>query len=211
MKSMQRILIITLVAFMSAGVNAQVSESGIKGGLNLSNMSTDGSSDDNLRAGFHVGVFNKVEFTDQFAVQPELLYSTKGLVMNYDDEAFADGESKFNINYLDLPVKLVFNLSEDFSFEVGPYVSYLLSSNIETDAEVLDYFEINDNDQIDRDNFNLWSYGLTGGLGFELNQMVFGFNYQMGLAPVAKDDTDAETMLGDAKNNVIQLYAGIKF
>lgn len=211
MKSLQKIIALAFVSVLiSSAAFAQTSESGIKGGLNLSNMSTDGSSDDNLRPGIHVGVFNKIGFTEQFAVQPELLYSTKGLKMNYDDEAFADGESRFNINYIDLPVKFVFNLSEDFSFEFGPYVSYLLSSNIETDAEVLDYFDIDETDEIDRDNFNVWGYGLTGGLGFEMNPFIFGFNYQMGLSPVAKDDTDAEAMLGDAKNNVIQLYVGIK-
>ena len=105
-------------------LKAQESHAGIKGGINLSSLTTDGNSDKNLKIGFHAGVYDKIPVGESFAIQPELLYSVKGIKLNYDDNTFADGETRFNLNYIDLPVKFVFNLSDDFEFQFGPYVSY---------------------------------------------------------------------------------------
>lgn len=205
---------IALIALFALGLGstgfAQESVTGIKGGLNLSSLSTDGNDDKNLKMGFHAGVFSKIPFSESFAIQPELLYSGKGIKLNYDESGVAEGDTKFNLNYIDLPVKLVFNLSEDFEFQFGPYVSYLVNANVDTDAEFFGG-DINSVDELDRDHFNSLDYGLTAGLGFDLDPMIFGLNYNLGLNQVAKDDDVSYDLLGDAKNTVIQVYVGLKF
>lgn len=208
---MKTIALIALLAlgFGSTGF-AQESVTGIKGGLNLSSLSTDGNNDKNLKVGFHAGVFSKIALSESFAIQPELLYSGKGIKINYDESGVAEGDSKFNLNYIDLPVKLVFNLSEDFEFQFGPYVSYLVNANVDTDANFFGG-NINSEDELDRDHFNTVDYGLSAGLGFDLDPMIFGINYNLGLKQVAKDDDIAYDLLGDAKNTVIQVYVGLKF
>ena len=212
MRNLSKILFLSLIlSSFSLYTFGQNSQFGFKGGLNLSNMTVEGNDDSNLKAGFHAGIFNKIGITESFAIQPEVLYSSKGFKLNYDDNAIADGETKFNLNYIDVPVKLVFNLSRDFEFQLGPYFSYLAGANVETDAQVLDYFNIDSTDELDRENFNAFEVGLTGGLGFTIDPLVFGFNYNLGLTQVAKDDEPTEAMLGDAKNTVIQVYAGILF
>ncbi len=209
---MKKIILITILCLgVSSIIYSQNSRTGIKGGINFSSLSTDGNNDKNLKMGLNAGVFTKIPFNDVFAIQPELLYSNKGIKLNYDESAIADGDSKFNLNYIDLPVKLVFNLSEDFEFQVGPYVSYLLNANIDTNADVLNFFQVNSADEIDRDRFNSFDYGLTAGLGFDLDPLIFGVNYNLGLNQVAKNDDIAYDFLGDAKNMVIQLYVGVKF
>lgn len=206
---------LVLIAVLSLGVSSMIysqnSGAGIKGGLNLSSLSTDGNDDKNLKMGLHAGIFTKIPLSESFAIQPELLYSSKGIKLNYDESTMADGETKFNLNYIDLPVKLVFNLSEDFEFQFGPYVSYLVNANVDTDAEVLDYFQIDSEDEIDRERFKSLDYGLSAGLGFDTDPLIFGLNYNLGLAQVAKDDDLAYDFLGDAKNMVIQVYVGVKF
>ncbi|MEL7585732.1 MAG: porin family protein [Prolixibacteraceae bacterium] len=198
--------------FAASGVMAQESYSGIKGGVNLSNLtSSEGDYDDNMKVGFHVGVFNKIAVSDVFAVQPELLYSAKGLKLDYDDSAMAEGESKFNLNYIDLPVKLVLNVSDYFDLQFGPYVSYLISANIDNDAELLGGIDVDGEEELDRDNFNTLDYGLTAGIGFDLHPLVIGLNYNLGLNPVAKDDEPSEQILGDAKNTNIMVSVGLKF
>jgi len=192
-------------------LKAQKSHTGIKAGLNLSSLTTDGNNDKNLKMGLVAGIYNKMTLGNSFAIQPELLFSSNGIKYNYDDNAIADGNTKFNLNYIQLPVKLVFNLSPDFEFQFGPYVGYLVNANVDTDAQVLDYFNINSQDEIDRDKFNNFDVGLSGGLGFDLAPLIFGFNYNIGLNPVAKKDEISRDMLGDAKNAVIQVYAGIHF
>lgn len=200
---------IILCLIVSSGVWAQESHSGIKGGLNLSSMTTDGNNDKNLKAGFHVGVFDKIPVSESFSVQPELLYSVKGMKINYD--GLAKGDTKFNLNYIDLPVKLVFNLADDFDFHFGPYVGYLVNAKMKTDAEVLDFYDINSEDDINRKNFHALDYGLVGGLGFDLKPLIIGFDYNLGLATVAKDDEKSYDLVGDAKNTVIQVYVEMKF
>ncbi len=190
---------------------AQESSVGIKGGFNLSSLTTDGNDDSNLNLGINVGVFNKIALTKSVAIQPELLYSMKGTRINYDESSFAEGDSKFNLHYIDLPVKLVFNLSEDFEFQVGPYVGYLIGANTETDATVMDAFNIDSENELDRENFNTIDYGITAGLGFDLNPLIIGANYSLGLNQVAKKDKAPEEILDNAKNSVIQVYVGIKF
>ncbi len=190
---------------------AQESSVGIKGGFNLSSLTTDGNDDSNLNLGINVGVFNKIALTKSVAIQPELLYSMKGTRINYDESSFAEGDSKFNLHYIDLPVKLVFNLSEDFEFQVGPYVGYLIGANTETDATVMDAFNIDSENELDRENFNTIDYGVTAGLGFDLDPLIIGANYSLGLNQVAKKDKAPEEILDNAKNSVIQVYVGIKF
>ena len=174
-------------------------------------MTVEGNNDSNLKYGFHVGLFDKMMVNESFAVQPELLYTSKGFKNNFDQSLIADGQADFNLNYIEVPVKLVYNLSEDFEFQFGPYFSYLVNANVDTDAEVLDFFDINTNDDINRDYFNAFDVGLTAGLGFTLDPLVLGFNYNLGLTSVAKDDKPTQLMLGDARNTVIQIYAGIIF
>ncbi|WP_321287993.1 porin family protein [uncultured Sunxiuqinia sp.] len=197
-----------LVSTVAVG---QESTAGFKGGVNLSSLTTDGNNDNNLKVGFHAGVYNKIPLGRSFSLQPELLYSGKGMKLNYDGSAFADGDSKFNLNYIELPVKLVFNLAEDFEFQFGPYVAYLVNANVDTDADVLDFWEIDSEDEIDRDRFKSLDYGVSLGLGFDLNALILGFNYNLGLTQVAKDDDLSYDVLGDAKNSVIQVYAGLRF
>ncbi len=205
-----KIFSMTLLAlFLISAIQAQESSVGIKGGLNLSTMSTDGNNDENLKAGFHVGVFNKIALSESFAIQPEVMYSSKGLKINYEDAAFVEGETKFTLHYIDVPVKLVFNLSRDFEFQFGPYVGYLMQAKITNDGSLAG-IPIESDDEIDRDNFKSLDYGLTAGLGFDLDPLIIGVNYNLGLSKVADGDV-AKMLLDDAKNNVIMLSAGLKF
>lgn len=210
---MKRLVLISSIVLLvfSGKAFAQESQIGIKGGLNLSTLNIDNKNDKNLKAGFHAGVFTKIPLTESFAIQPELLYSMKGVKYSFEDNILADGRANFNLNYLELPVKLVFNLSEDFEIQFGPYVSYLINANVDTDADVLGFWKIDNNKELDRKNYNALDYGLSLGLGFDFDPLIIGFNYNLGLNPVAKEDKMSRKILGDAKNSVIQVYAGIKF
>ena len=212
MKNYKSKILLLLATFLIAGsAFGQSSRIGAKAGLNMSNMTVEGNNDQNLKFGLNAGLFGKFMLNETFALQPELLYSSKGFKNNFDESLIADGEAKFNLNYIDIPVKLVYYLAEDFSFQFGPYVGYLLGANVDTDAEVLDFFNVDSADELKRDRFNALDYGLIGGLEFELEPLVVGFSYNLGLAKVAADNEPTEEMLGDAKNTVIRVYAGILF
>lgn len=212
MKYTRKIFIVLVTLLFSTSAFSQFSEFGVKAGLNMSNMTVEGNNDNTLKFGLNAGVFNKIYVTDMFALQPELLYSSKGFQNVFNNEIVTDGEINYNLNYIDLPVKLVFYLADDFNFQLGPYIGYLVNANVEVDnAELLDFMQVDTQDDLDRDNFNALDFGLTGGLGFEFDPLVVGFNYNLGLTQVAEEGKAAEIMLGNAKNTVIQIYAGILF
>lgn len=207
-----KILMLTALLLFSTSAFSQFSEFGIKAGLNMSNMTIEGNNDNTMKFGLHAGVFNKVYLTEAFALQPELLYSSKGFENVFNEEPITDGEINYNLNYIDLPIKLVFYLAEDFNFQFGPYIGYLVNANVDVDsAELLDFLEVGDQSELDRDQFNALDFGLTGGLGFELDPLVLGFTYNLGLNQVAAENEPTELVLGDAKNTVIRVYAGILF
>jgi hypothetical protein len=209
MKRKQYILILILSALYSFSFG-QESRVGLKGGLNLSFMSVEDADDNNIIPGFHAGVFGKLMLSESFGIQPEILYSMKGVKTTYSN-ILAEGETKLNVNYIDIPIYLVYHLARDFDFHLGPYIGFVMNSKIDTQTEILSFIQVNNEDEIDRDNFNTLDYGISGGLGFHLNALTFGFNYNLGLNQAAKENKPIERLLGNAKNNVIQVYVGFSF
>ncbi len=181
----------------STTVSAQM-RAGVKGGLNVSNLYIDDVNDENARYGFNAGIYGQVFSTDFFAIQPELLFSTKGSKADYD--GLFDQTVKYNLNYLDLPVLAVFKLGKSAEIHVGPYVSYLLGANISYSGDVA-----NGDDEIDKDNLKSFDYGLAGGFGLNFGAVQIGARYNYGLAEIADSD-GAKAVLGDSKNSVAQLY-----
>lgn len=186
-----------LVIVNDNDANAQM-RAGIKGGLNVSNLYLDDIDDENARYGFNVGVYGQVFSTETFAIQPELLYSTKGARAEYS--GLIDQTVKFNLNYLDLPVLAVFKLGDAAEIHIGPYVSYLLNSNISYSGDLG-----NGSDEIDRDHLRPFDFGLAGGVGLNFGPMQVGARYNLGLTEIADSDV-ARTLIGDAKNSNAQLY-----
>lgn|SRR5690606_8795586 len=194
-------LTVLILSGLTTSSIAQDRRMGVKGGLNLSNLYVDDVNDENARVGFHVGVYGQLFSTETFAIQPELLYTTKGSETEWD--GLIDQTTKFNLNYLELPVLAVFKLGDAAEIHVGPYFSYLLGANIDTDGDLG-----GSNQDLDRDNFNAFDFGLTGGVGLNFGAIQIGARYNYGLTEIA-DSNAAEVLLGDAKNSCAQLYLAL--
>jgi hypothetical protein len=110
--------------------NSLTPKIGIKGGVNLSNLYVDDVKDENMKVGVNIGLFSKIPLTRSFSIQPELLYSNKGSKLTYDNVLAGQGEYRFNLNYVEMPVLAVVNLTKNINIHAGPYVSYLTSANI---------------------------------------------------------------------------------
>jgi len=199
------VLGMTLVTLLSSELLAQQSLAphfGIKAGMNISNLYLDDIHDENARIGFSGGFYGQILSTDVFALQPELLYSTKGTQANYEG-AIIDQEVRFNLNYLDLPVLAVFKLGPSAEIHAGAYASYLLNANIEYTGDVA-----NGVDELDRDHFKSYDYGLVGGFGLNFGPAQVGARYNLGLVKLADSDA-ARNQLGDSKNSVGTIYLAL--
>jgi hypothetical protein len=176
---------------------------GVKGGLNASSLFYDsqGATNKNERIGYHVGVFAQAPIGEFFAIQPELLYMTKGASADYNILGF-NGKNTFKLNYAELPVLATFKLGQAVELQAGPYVSYLLNSNINSNGD----FGIGAG-AINRDNFNKVDYGIAGGLNIYFGKAFVGARYEQGLQQIANSGA-AKTILGSAKNGVGLLSVG---
>lgn len=190
---------IVMVVLSASALHAQDERRmGIKGGLNLSNLYVDDVNDENARIGFNAGFYGQILSTDVFAIQPELLYTTKGSENEYD--GIIDQTVKFKLNYLEVPLLAVFKLGDVAEIHAGGYGSYLLGANVSYSGDIA-----NGGENLDRDNFKTFDYGLVGGLGLNFGDVQVGTRYNYGLVKIAKTD-NAKTFLGDSKNSVAQVY-----
>lgn len=198
-------LITAFAGVMSShDANAQMNSNaryGIKGGFNASNLYVDDVNDENARYGFNAGLYGQIFASEVFAIQPELLYSTKGSKVEYSN--IVNQTVKYNLNYLDLPVLAVFKLGKAAEIHVGPYASYLLNANINYKGDF-----VNGTDEIKKDNLKSYDYGLVGGFGLNFGAVQVGARYNYGLVKIA-DSNAARRMLGDSKNSCAQLYLAL--
>lgn len=209
-------LILIGVGLLSANVYAQDTEPGfkvgLKGGVQLSNLYVDNVDDENSKFGFQAGLYFRNQITENFALQPELIYSLKGSEINYDALSIpgllegGSGSYRFNLGYVEIPVLAVVTVGA-LSIHAGPYVALLTNANIKN---VDDDGDIEDIASLDRDDFNTLDYGIAGGIGLNLPSGILGLRYTYGLNEIGKSDI-AGKVTENSKNAVLSLYAGFHF
>lgn len=192
------------ISFSQSSNNETKLKFGIKGGVNFSNLYTDNVEENNVLIGFNAGIFAKLPITETFAIQPELLYTTKGAELKYNN-AFVNGTSTFRLNYIELPVLLVINLTNNFNIHAGPYVAYLVDGKATNDSQGT-LFDIENN--LKNEDYNKFDTGLSVGVGFDTDNLGFGVRYNYGLQKVGKERSFLGTnyTFPDGKNSVINLY-----
>jgi hypothetical protein len=202
-------LVLTFMAFTSSKAQENGPKFGIKGGVNFSNLYTDNVDDNNVLTGFSVGLFAKLPITGSIAIQPEIYYTTKGAEVIYNN-AFVDGTARFKLNYIEVPVLLVANVTKNFNIQVGPYASYLVSGKTtnESNGGTFDF-----QNNLDANDFNRLDAGIAGGIGIDLESVSFGARYNYGLTKVGKERDYSGTTytFPDAKNSVLNFYAAFSF
>jgi hypothetical protein len=181
---------------------------GIKGGLNLTSLYVDNVSSEHMKAGFNAGIFAKLPITKGFSIQPELLYSVKGAKDTYGNFIQGDGEYRFNLGYMEMPVLAVINLAPNFNLHLGGYAAYLVSANVK---DVNDDGTIEGATDLNTDNFRRWDFGLVGGLGFDIQNFTIGARYNYGLSEIGKSGNLSGDLTKNSKNAGASLYVGVAF
>ena len=194
---------IFLVLLASAGItsaaHAQGARLGVKAGANLSNIVGKDLEGPTNKFGAHAGFVAELGITDNFAIQPEVLFSMKG-AQDEDDSDF-----RINQSYIDVPVLLKIK-ADGLFFEVGPQVGLLVGSKIKANKLSID----------SKDAFKTLDFGYVAGLGYELsNGPMIGLRYNGGLSDIVKkEDSNGVSIDFDgskARNSVFQLYVGFMF
>jgi hypothetical protein len=200
-------LVLSFMGYTNANAQSNVTKFGVKGGVNFSNLYTDNADDENVLTGFNVGLYAKVPVTNSISIQPEIYYTGKGAEVVYNN-AFASGTAKFKLNYIEVPVMLVANVTKNFNVQVGPYAGYLISGKTTNESGTYNF-----QDNINTDDFNKIDAGVAAGLGIDLETVSFGVRYNYGLTKVGKERNYSGTnqTFPDAKNSVLSFYGAFSF
>lgn len=196
---MKKHLIITLsILLASVSIQAQETKVGIKGGWNYSNLSGDIvgllNFNGDYTSGYHAGAFASFGLTENFAVQPELLFNRYGTVQSVPG---INTDAGINLSYLSLPVLAKYYLTDGFAIMAGPQLSYLIDSNLDIAMG---------NNDLTTEFINIYNdidFGVNVGAAYEFPfGMVLGANYYHGLTNVA------DIPLVDVGNRSFQLSLG---
>jgi len=218
-------------------------EIGVKGGLNLANAwgddvksgLADWSAEDfgiplefdtKMRMGGAFGGFLIYSISDMFAIQPELLYTMKGVkgettvALDFYDEYWnylgtydVTLKGTIKLSYLEIPVLAKIAIPTQGSVKpvliIGPSLSFKLSAEAEGEMEVEGYSE---SEEIDiSDEVSGVDFGLVFGAGVDVllasGTLTFDARYNLGLTNVP--DIEGESY--DVKNAVISFMVGYAF
>jgi len=174
----------------TANVSISNVQFGLKTGVNISdvNYKNNNNIEHNAIIGFHAGVIAHIHISNNFAVQPEIVYSTQG----------TDRQNvKTKLNYINVPLLLQYMTNNGFRLQTGPQAGFLISAKNKT-GDV----EINIKDQVNSVDF-AWSFGASYlskiGLGLDVR-------YNLGISNVNEDETIVKVM-----NRVWQIGAFYQF
>lgn len=181
-------IIFPVLLFMSLSTFAQKFEFGLKAGANISNFTGGTFTDVDKKAlvGFHGGAYVAFLLGNNFMIQPEALFSTQGA--KFKD---VDGDTKYKVNYLNVPVMLKFRSTGGFFVEAGPQVGFRLNESI-PDQTVGNFAKSLD-------------LSVAGGIGYQSPiGLGIGARYIAGLSKVGDFDA-SQGVDPDFKNGVIQV------
>lgn len=197
-------LALSFMAFTTVQAQEDATKFGIKGGVNFSNFYTDNVDDNNVLTGFNLGLFAKMPVSENISFQTEISYTGKGAELIYNYAAIVNGTAQFKLNYIEVPLLLVVNLTQNLNIHAGPYAAYLISSKTTNKSDSGSY---NFEDNVNVDDFNRFDAGLAGGVGLDLESVSFGVRYNYGLTKIGKNDSNSNFTSPDAKNSVLSVYA----
>ena len=104
---------------------------GIKGGANFYNVHNNNSTKYDPRIGYHFGILGHIHFNKSFAIQPEIVYSAQGAKID-------DGTTKYNLDYINVPVLFQYMFNNGFRIQAGPQVGFLISAKSKNDNSTTD-------------------------------------------------------------------------
>jgi hypothetical protein len=198
---MRYCLVCFLFLFIPAIVSAQL-KIGLKAGLNFADITSASSIKTSNLTGYMIGGYIAPKPKKSFGYRTEFILSRQGY--NYKTNT---NTGNVNLDYLLLPQLITLNFSKYVQIHAGGQIAFLLNANVDStgsgSGSLFDYF-------------NRFDYGIAGGAEI---YPIKGF-FVGGRINVSLNSVNKTPPLGgnwpnfiprlDAKNNVVQLYAGLR-
>lgn len=197
MKKTFLLLVFAVVGISSSSYAQEYWNFGVKGGVNFTNMTSDGFEDNKSRTGFHLGVLAEIPVSDRFSVQPEVLYSTQGT----EDEG-SNFTNEYQLDYIQVPVIAKFYLIDGLALEAGPSFNFLVEEEYNYESGILDI-------ETDSELASTFEFGGAIGASYKFNNGFFlNGRYTQGFTDAFDSDSFDEDAIN---NNGFQLGVGFQF
>ncbi len=174
---------------------------GVKLGMNISEFNNSSAKN---KTGFAIGGLMNYNLSDNWVLQPELLYSEKGSKLNIS-AIMGNMNLKDKISYIDLPIlfKYVFTKVKTVkpSLFLGPDFAFKMKAKV-TGSNTFGAV-IPDKDEKAKG----FVAGLVFGGDLEYKNFIFDARYELGLTKASEDSHSPKSM----KNRVFQFSVGYKF
>lgn len=195
-------VIFFFLLFVPVFLSAQL-KIGFKAGLNFANVINASSINSSSRTGYMIGGYIAPKPKKSFGYRTELILSRQGY--NYKTNT---NTGVVNLDYLILPQLVTLNLSKYVQLHAGGQIAFLLNANVDStgsgSGSLFDYF-------------NKFEYGVASGIEiYPLKGFFAGGRINVSLNNANKSPPPGGSWPDfiprlDAKNNVVQLYAGWRF
>lgn len=165
------LLFVFLALVFSGNLFADGIGYGAKAGLNLANYTGDDVDDDaKAKLGAAVGGFATIPLGEKLTVRPEVLFTQKG-VRYKEEEDGIEFKGKESLNFLDIPILVVFQATDAISAFAGPYLDLFLSGEmsieISGDGESIEFDE-----KIEGEDVNSLGFGLIFGGAYGVTENI---------------------------------------
>lgn len=207
------------MAGLTAGASAQKKTYfGIKGGLNMTNISnlkitpdenpTPRSSyvDAKYKSSFYVGIFIEAKISRSLSIQPEFVYSQQGTSATFNIDR-ATVKYRLLMDYINIPVLFkAYVVPDKLSFDFGPQIGFGVRAEAKAKATANGQ-QNSASATLDNDVYNNVDFSIP--LGFTWNitkHILFSARANIGLTNVLKG-TGGEHV----SNRVFQIGVGARF
>ncbi len=200
---MKRHTLLMLGIVLSCSGIAQLNISiGVKGGLNFANIADASDINNSSKTGYMLGGYIGPKKRNGIGFRSEIILSRQGY--NYKTNT---NTGNVNLDYLLLPQLFTLNFTKLVQLHAGGQVAVLLNANVDStggnsNSNLLDYF-------------NRFDYGIVGGAEISpLFGFFIGARLNISLSAANKNaSANWPNFIPkvDARNNVVQLYAGWRF
>lgn len=197
-------ILLTACVFIPFLLPAQI---GIKAGLNFANVSNASSINSSSRSGFHVGLLLAPASTKIISSRTELIFSRQG----YDYKT-GTKSGKVDMDYIQMGQLMSINLTKYVSLMFGAQTAYLVSAKVDS-TNNSNTGNSSTNQIMNLMNRIDYGYALAAEVHPAMGLLI-GVRYNVSLNKVYKDIQSGQRpsfTSQDAKNNVVQLYAGWRF
>lgn len=113
------LFVFALVLVSVANAQKHLPKFGLKAGANFANVSDNIGNMGDSKTGLYAGALWHIHLGQQFALQPEAVFSRQGL---------KGGNEKLHMDYINIPVQLQYMFDNGFRLETGPQVGVMINS-----------------------------------------------------------------------------------